>query len=49
MGNTFWRDAIRKEMGAVWKGLERLDDGSSVAPVGHKKITVHMVFDLVGC
>jgi hypothetical protein len=44
-GTTFWRDAIKKEMGAVWKAFEILDDGS-VAPVGHKKITVHMVFDI---
>ena len=44
-GTTHWRDAIRKEMAAVGKAFEILDEGAS-APVGHTLIDAHMVFDI---
>ena len=44
-GNTFWRDAIKKEMHNVGVAFEILDEGES-APVGWKSVTGHMVFDV---
>ena len=44
-GTTFWRDAIKKEMSAVWKAFEILQEGAP-DPVAHKRIDVHMVFDI---
>ena len=43
-GMTFWKDAIKKEVAAVWKAFEFLDEDAP-DPVGHKSIDVHMVFD----
>ena len=42
---TFWKDAIKKEMSAVWKAFEFKEEGAQ-DPVGHKQIDVHMVFDI---
>jgi hypothetical protein len=42
---TFWKDAIQKEMGAVWKTFDILEEGAA-SPIGHKMIKVHMVFDI---
>ena len=44
MGTTFWRDAIEKEMKNAMVSFEFSDDDK--IPVGHQKITVHMVFDV---
>ena len=43
-GTTFWRDAIEKEMKNAMVSFEFSDDNK--IPVGHQKITVHMVFDV---
>jgi len=44
MGTTFWRDAIEKEMRNVLPAF-KFDDHDAV-PVGYKKITCHMIFDV---
>ncbi len=44
-GNTFWADAIAKEMTEVQKAFDILPDGKT-APVGYQKIPCHMVFDI---
>ena len=44
-GNTFWQDAIKKEMGTVMKAFDILPDGA-VAPPGFGKIKCHLVFDV---
>jgi hypothetical protein len=44
-GTTYWRDAIRKEMKAVQKAFEILEDDAP-NPVGHTLIDCHMVFDI---
>jgi hypothetical protein len=44
-GNTFWADAIAKEMTEVQKAFEILPDGKT-APVGYQKIPCHMIFDV---
>lgn len=44
-GTTFWTDAIRKEMKAVSKAFEILDEGAR-DPVGHTRIDCHIVFDI---
>jgi hypothetical protein len=44
-GNTFWRDAIKKEMYNVGIAFEILPEDRSV-PVGWKKVTKHLVFDV---
>ena len=44
-GNTFWRDAINKEMKNVIVAFDILDSGENV-PVGYAKLGVHMVFDV---
>ena len=43
--NTFWRDALNKEMVNVGIAFEVLDRGRA-APVGWKKVTGHLVWDL---
>lgn len=43
-GNTFWRDAIKKEMVELGVAFEILDDGQ-LAPVGWSKQSGHLVFD----
>jgi hypothetical protein len=44
-GNTFWRDAIKKEMHNVGIAFEILEDGENI-PVGWKKASGHLVFDI---
>ncbi len=43
--NTFWTDAIAKEMTEVRKAFELLPDGTT-ALVGYQKIPYHMIFDV---
>ena len=43
-GNTYWMDAIEKEMKNVMCAFE-FNDGNKI-PIGHKKIEVHMIFDV---
>jgi hypothetical protein len=44
-GNTFWADAIAKEMKDVCVTFRILLDGQS-APIGCQKIPCHMMFDI---
>ncbi len=44
-GNTFWADAIAKEMREVRIAFNILPDGSS-APIGSQKIPCHVIFDV---
>ena len=44
-GNTFWQDAIAKEMLNVGVAFEVLDEGQA-APVGWGKVTGHIIFDV---
>ena len=44
-GNRYWQDSIDKEMHNVAVAFELLDDATS-APVGWKKATGHLVFDV---
>jgi hypothetical protein len=44
-GNTFWADAIAKEMKDVRVAFKLLLDGQS-APIGYQKISCHMIFDI---
>jgi hypothetical protein len=44
-GNTFWADAIAKEMKDVRVAFKILPDGQS-APIGYQKIPCHMIFDI---
>ena len=44
-GNTLWRDAIKKEMHDAAVAFQILDESESL-PVGYKKATGHMVFDV---
>ena len=44
-GNTLWQDAVKKEMHNVEIAFKFLDDGTKV-PIGFKKITCHLVFDI---
>jgi hypothetical protein len=44
-GNTFWADAIAKEMKDVCVAFKMLLDGQS-APIGYQKIPCHMIFDI---
>ncbi len=41
-GNTFWTDAIGKEMTDVCKAYDILPDGTT-APIGHQKIPCHRI------
>ncbi len=43
--NTFWADAIAKEMKEVRIAFNILPDGRS-APIGYQKIACHMIFDV---
>jgi hypothetical protein len=43
-GNTFWANAIAKEMEDVCVAFEILLDGQPV-PIGYQKIPCHMIFD----
>ena len=44
-GDTFWRDAVKKEMTNVGIAFEVLAEGA-VAPPGWHKVTGHLVFDV---
>jgi hypothetical protein len=44
-GNTFWADAIAKEMKYVHVAFKILLDGQS-APIFYQKIPCHMIFDI---
>ena len=44
-GNTFWRDALAKEMHNVGIAFEVLQEGQR-APVGWSKVTGHLVWDV---
>ncbi len=44
-GNTFWADAIAKEMKDVHVAFKILLNGQSV-PIGYQKIPCHMIFDI---
>jgi hypothetical protein len=44
-GNTFWADAIAKEMKDVCVAFKILLDRLS-APIGYQKISYHMIFDI---
>jgi hypothetical protein len=44
-GNTFWADAIAKEIKDVCITFKILFDGQS-APIGYQKIPCHMIFDI---
>lgn len=44
-GNILWPDAIAKEMRAVRKAFDFLDD-KDPDPVGHEKVSVHPIFDV---
>jgi hypothetical protein len=44
-GNTFWADAIAKEMKDVCVAFKILLDRHSV-PIGYQKIPCHMIFDI---
>ena len=44
-GNTYWHDAIKKEMDNVKIAFNILDNKSDI-PLGYKSLTVHMVFDV---
>ncbi len=43
--NTFWADAIAKEMKGICVAFKILLDGQS-APIGYQKIPCHMIFDI---
>ena len=43
-GNTYWSDAINKEMKNVRVAFE-FNDGD-IVPIGHKPLEVHMIFDV---
>jgi hypothetical protein len=42
---TYWRDAIRKEMGVILPALKIMNKGER-APVGYQQIPCHVVFDV---
>ena len=44
-GNTFWADAIAKEMRDVRVAFKILPDGQ-LAPIGYQRIPCHMIFDI---
>jgi hypothetical protein len=44
-GNTFWADAIAKEMKDVCVAFKILLNGQS-APIGYQRIPCHMIFDI---
>ena len=44
-GDTFWRDAIAKEMFNIGVAFKILENGE-ILPVGYTKATGHMVFDV---
>ena len=45
-GNTYWKDALAKEMGVVWKAFEILEEGAAEPKQGRQYLPCHMVFDV---
>ena len=44
-GNTFWRDAINKEMKELGVAVDILESGE-IAPKGHQQTSIHLMFDV---
>ena len=44
-GNSFWQDAVKKEMKNVEIAFKFLEDGTEV-PIGFKEISCHIIFDV---
>ena len=44
-GNSYWRDAIQKEMKNVMPAFQVLENDENI-PVGYSNLTVHMIFDV---
>jgi hypothetical protein len=44
-GNTWWRDALAKEITEVGVAFEVLEEGAQ-APIGWRKVTGHLVWDV---
>ena len=44
-GNTYWRDAIKKEMTNVIVAFDILEDDENL-PVHFKQLGVHLIFDV---
>ena len=44
-GNTYWHDAIQKELKNIIVAFELLDDGEHI-PAGSKRIPYHIIFDV---
>ena len=43
--NTFWADAIAKEMKDVKPAFKKLENGETV-PIGYQRVNCHMIFDV---
>ena len=43
--NTFWADAITKEMKYASPALIKLDNGK-IVPIGYQRVNFHMIFDI---
>ena len=43
--NSYWRDAIKKEMKNVIVAFNMLESGEN-PPIGYSKLGVHVVFDV---
>lgn len=44
-GNTYWADAIAKEMRSVRTAFKILEDGEKV-PIGYQRMKCHIIFDI---
>jgi len=45
-GNTFWADATALKMYQLFEYVTFIDCGKGTAPAGHKKIRVHLLYDV---
>ena len=45
-GTTFWRDALKREMGTVMKAFDILDEGAAEPKQGRQFLPCHIVFDI---
>ena len=45
-GNTLWQDAVKKEMHNVEVAFRFLDEDGVRVPIGFKKITCHLIYDV---
>ena len=45
-GNTLWQDAVKKEMNNVKIVFRFLDEDGARVPIGFKKITCHLIYDV---